>query len=728
MCQRLPDRGIKNHRVERYYCLSLAKENIMANGWTGNILRVNLTTGDITLEDSSKFKKFVGGMGFGYKIMYDEVPAGTKPFDEGNKLVFATGPLTGSGAPCSSRVNITSLSTFTKGNLVVDAHMGGFFAAQMKFAGYDAIIIEGKAASPVWLNIKDDKVTLEKADFLWGKGTRATTEEICRMTSPETCVAAIGQAGENLVPLSCMLNSRNHSGGAGTGAVMGSKNLKAIAVEGTKGVNIADRKEMKRLNDYMMTELIGANNNHVVPSTPQAWAEYSSPASRWTARKGLFWGAAEGGPIETGEIPPGNQNTVGFRTYKSVFDLGPAAEKYTVKMSGCHSCPIRCMTQMNIPRVKDFGVPSTGGNTCVANFVHTTIFPNGPKDFEDKDDGRVIGNLIGLNLFDDYGIWCNYGQLHRDFTYCYSKGVFKRVLPADEYAQIRWDQLEAGDPNFIKDFYYRLAHRVGELSHLADGSYAIAERWQLGDEYWAYEKNKLWSPFGFPVHHANEASAQVGAITNCMFNRDCMTHTHINFIGSGLPLTLQREVAAELFGSPDAYDETKNYTPINAAKIKYAKWTLLKVCLHNAVTLCNWVWPMTVSPLKSRNYRGDLDLEAKFFQAVTGDETTQASLDLAAERIFTLHRAYTVKLMQTNDMRNAHDLICSWVFDKDPKIPVFSEGTDKMDRDDMRESLTLFYKEMGWHPELGCPTRETLNRLGLEDVADDLAAQNLLPA
>lgn len=94
----------------------------------------------------------------------------------------------------------------------------------------------------------------------------------------------------------------------------------------------------------------------------------------------------------------------------------------------------------------------TGGNTCVANFVHTTIFPNGPKDFEDKDDGRVIGNLVGLNLFDDYGLWCNYGQLHRDFTYCYSKGVFKRVLPAEEYAEIRWDQLEAGDVNFIKDF------------------------------------------------------------------------------------------------------------------------------------------------------------------------------------------------------------------------------------------------------------------------------------
>lgn len=96
---RLPNRGVKNYRVERYYCVNLAKEKIMANGWTGNILRVNLTTGNITLEDSSKFKSFVGGMGFGYKIMYDEVPPGTKPFDEANKLVFATGPLTGSGAP-----------------------------------------------------------------------------------------------------------------------------------------------------------------------------------------------------------------------------------------------------------------------------------------------------------------------------------------------------------------------------------------------------------------------------------------------------------------------------------------------------------------------------------------------------------------------------------------------------------------------------------------------------
>lgn len=700
----------------------------MINGWTGNILRINLTSGAITKEDSGKLKKFIGGMGFGYKIMYDEVEPGVTPFDAANKVVFAVGPLTGSGAPCSSRVNITTLSTFTRGNLVVDAHMGGFFAAFMKFAGYDAIIIEGKAANPVWINIQDERVSIENAEFLWGKGVQDTTEEICRATGVETCVAAIGPAGENLVPMSGIINSRNHSGGAGSGAVLGSKNLKAIAVWGSKGVNVADRLELKRLNDYMMTELIGANNNHVVPSTPQAWAEFSAPNSRWTARKGLFWQAAEGGPIETGVIPPGNQNTVGFRTMKSVFDLGPKAEKYTVKMGGCHSCPIRCMSQLNVPPAGQFGVTTTGGNTCVAQTGHTVLFPHGPKDFEEKGDGQVIANYVGLVVFDDMGLWCNYGQLQRDFAYCYSHGVFKRVLPADEYASIRWDQLEAGDPAFIKDLYLRLAHRTGELSHLADGSFTIATRWALGEPYWAYAKNKLWSPMGFPVHHANEASAQVGALINCMYNRDAMTHTHINYIQGGLPLRLQKEVAAELFGSADAYDETKNYTPINDAKIKYTKWSIIKNCLHDSVTLCNWVWPMTLSPLKSRNYRGDLAMEAKFYAAVTGEVTTEQSLDLAAERIFTLHRAYTVKLMNTMDMRQEHDQICSWVFDKDPDIPVFTEGTDKMERADMQLALTMFYREMGWDATLGCPTRATLIRLDMQDIADDLAARHLLPA
>lgn len=703
----------------------------MTNGWTGKILRVNLSTGKISVESTGDlFKNYIGGMGFGYKILYDEVPVGTKPFDEANKVVIAVGPLTGSGAPCSSRANLTSLSTFTKDPLVVDSHMGGYFPALMKYAGYDVIIIEGKAEHPVWVNIQDDKVSIEDARFLWGKGTRATTEEICKMTSVETCVAAIGPSGENLVPMSVLVNTLNHIAGAGVGAIFGSKNLKAIGVRGTGGVQVADREKVKELNAYVETQLIGANNNHVVPSTPQAWAEFSAKGSRWTARKGLYWGAAEGGPIETGEIPPGNQNTVGFRTQKAVFDNGPAAEKYTVKMTGCHSCPIRCYGMLKVPEVKKYGVPEVGGNTCLGQMVHERVYTNRAKGFGevyDKDELRVIINMVGLQVFDDLGVWCNYGQLQRDIIYCYQKGVFARVLPKEEYDSIDWAGYEANDPAFIKDLYERIAYKKGEISHLGDGSYALDQRWNLGQTYWDDAANAMVSPLGWPLHHANEASAQVGALINCMFNRDPMCHTHINLIGSGLPLEIKKEVAAELFGTPDAYEEGKNYSPINWGKIKYTKWSIIKMILHNSLTLCNWVWPMTVSPHKSRNYRGDLTAEAQFYSAVTGFNATEESLDLSCERIFTLHRALTVKQMGTQDMRGEHDLICNWVFDKDPDIAVFTPGTDKMDRADMRKALTMFYMEMGWDPVTGAPTRKTLERLDLGDVANDLAKLGLLP-
>lgn len=270
-------------------------------GWAGKILRVNLTTGDISTEDSLKYSKMIGGMGIGYKVMYDEVPVGTKPYDEANKIIFAVGPFTGASVPCGGRTNITSLTPVMKGNLVADSHMGGDFGPKLKYAGYDALIIEGKASKPTWLNIQDDKVTLESAEEMWGKGIYDTTAMISDLTNTSTCVAAIGPAGENLVNLSVIINSFNHSAGAGHGAVLGSKNLKAIAVCGTGAVNIKDTKTVKELNDYMLLEIIGSNNNHVVPRTEQSWAEFHSPSSRWTSGKGKRWELAEGGPIETGE-------------------------------------------------------------------------------------------------------------------------------------------------------------------------------------------------------------------------------------------------------------------------------------------------------------------------------------------------------------------------------------------------------------------------------------------
>lgn len=203
------------------------------NGWAGTVLRVNLSTGTITKEDTlPKYKPYIGGMGLGYKVIWDEVPLDSDPLGPASKAVFGVGPLTASGVPCSGRMNVSFLSCWSKGNSIVDAHMGGHFAHAMKYAGYDAIILEGQSDKPVYLKIDDDNVTIEDASHVWGKGTFETNAVLSKENGDTFDVISIGQAGENLVPMSCMVTSVGNSGGGGVGAVLGSKKLKALVCRG----------------------------------------------------------------------------------------------------------------------------------------------------------------------------------------------------------------------------------------------------------------------------------------------------------------------------------------------------------------------------------------------------------------------------------------------------------------------------------------------------------------
>jgi len=690
-------------------------------GWAGKILRVNLSTGNITTEDTEKYKEYIGGMGIGYKVMWDEVPADVGPFDEENKLIFAGGPLTGTGAPCTARTNITSLFPPNPENLVADSHMGGHFSPEMKYAGYDAIIIEGKASHPVWLRIEDDNVSLENASRLWGQGIFDTSADIAGMMGQEAQVAAIGQAGENQANLSTIMTNGNHSAG-GHGGIMGAKKLKAIGIIGTGSVQYAaDKEDWINLNEHVMS-IIGANNQHVVPSTPQPWAEYHDSASRWTAQEGLYWGAADE-EVETGVCPPEDTNKIGYRTMKAIKDLGSISEDYTVRMGGCQSCPVRCHSHLEVPELEEYGESRYVANTCMGFWNHYYVNPN----YQTEKDG-FLTKTLGAQLADNYGLWFNYGQLGRDLKYLYENNILRQVLPGEEYNDIPWDLYEKGDPAFLKDLYRRLAYQKGEISHLTDGAAKLADRWNLGEDYWNNSSVGLWSPMGYPVHHANESNAQVGSLINLIFNRDPMCHSHQNFLGSGLPIKLQKEIAAELWGSKDAIDVPANYTPMNKAKARFAKWSLVRNVLHDSMTVCNWMFPMATSPLKDRNYRGDTTIEAKYFSQATGMKVSEDELDEMGRRILTLHRALTVKQMGTVDMRNKHDQIVDWVYEMDPDKDPFEAGTIKMDREDMKKAKTMLYEELGWDSETGAPTAKTLDKLGLSDVKKELASKKLLPS
>ncbi|KPV62615.1 MAG: Tungsten-containing aldehyde ferredoxin oxidoreductase [Candidatus Bathyarchaeota archaeon BA1] len=211
------------------------------NGWMGEIVRVNLSRGEVVTQklDENTTKNFLGGRGLGVRVLYDELKPKTNPLSPENKIVFATGPVTGTKAPTSGRYCVISKSPLT--GTIFDSHSGGFWGPELKFAGYDAAIIEGKAETPVYIWINDGGVEIRGASEVWGLDTHMTTERLIKETDPKAKVACIGPAGERQVSLAAIINDRHRAAGrGGLGAVMGSKNLKAVVVRGTCRVDVAD--------------------------------------------------------------------------------------------------------------------------------------------------------------------------------------------------------------------------------------------------------------------------------------------------------------------------------------------------------------------------------------------------------------------------------------------------------------------------------------------------------
>jgi len=697
-----------------------------SGGFAGKVLRVDLSTGKISTQDTvERYEAVLGGAGLGYRVLWDEVPAGTGPFYPANKLVFASGVLAGTGAPCNGRSTLTTIfPTCWPKPLVGSGHMGGHFAAKLKYAGYDALIVEGKAERPVWIMIRDAKVEIRDARHLWGSGIRRTTLELSQELGPDCVVAAIGQAGESQAPLGMVVNAVSHSAG-GVGGVMGAKNLKAVAVQGSGAVRIAgDKAAWEKLVKFHLS-ILGGNNQHVVPSFPTPEAEYYNPASRWLGQPGKRWGAAKP-PVEiTGSIY--DLNRIAYRTNSAVHFLGEEAWKYTVRGNGCTACPIRCHTLLKVPSVAvKYGISDMAQNTCAALQFGRKFF----KQLAGRKSGEaaIEACMVGMHLADDLGLWSNYGQLQRDLAKLYEGGYLKAKLGAKEYASIPWDKYEKADPAFLFDLIPRIANRQGELGEvLSRGPGGIFDIWSIPEEEWARDSTAAYWKMGHPKHHANEDDGQCGVIINTQYNRDAQCHSHTNFVHNGLPLAVRKKLAAAIWGSPDALDAPGDYTPANRYKALRARWSLLRKELHDALGVCNWMGPWVASPRFERGYAGDDSLESKFLSLATGRAMDREGLDRVGERIFTLHRALTIRDMGQVDMRARHDLVPPWVFEDPNGAAPFTKGTIRMDRADIALAMDLFYEVMGWDKDTGAPGKARYAALGLADVGEGLAAAKLTP-
>ena len=220
-------------------------------GWIGTILRVNLTEGTIKKEalDMEAAKKFLGCRGLGVYYYTKEVEPGVDALGPKNNLIFATGALTGTMGTSTGRYEVISRAPLT-GTLAA-SNSGGYWGPELKYAGYDMIILEGQSEKPVYLDIYNSRVTLKDASDLWGLDVPKTTAAILSKSDPDTKVACIGPAGENQVLMAAIMNDEHRAAGrSGVGAVMGSKKLKAIAVRGTNGVKIGDKEKfLKAVRD-----------------------------------------------------------------------------------------------------------------------------------------------------------------------------------------------------------------------------------------------------------------------------------------------------------------------------------------------------------------------------------------------------------------------------------------------------------------------------------------------
>lgn len=308
-------------------------------GWVGQILRVNLTSGTIKKEalDPVEAKNYIGARGLGTRLWIKECDPEIDPLSEANNLIFMTGPLTGTLATNAGRYNVICKAPLT--GAMAASNSGGYWGPELKYAGYDGIIIEGKAEKPVYLWINDDQVEIRNAEHLWGKDVNETTDTLRNETDFDAKVACIGPAGENLVKFACIVNDYTRAAGrSGVGAVMGSKNLKAVVVKGTGAVRVADP-------DAFMEALAKAREmvkNH--PVTGQGLPAYGT---------GILVNILD----QSGGYPVNNFRDSGQFQFAEETSGETLAKTYLVRNKGCMGCGVGCGRITRVPEgpFKGFG-------------------------------------------------------------------------------------------------------------------------------------------------------------------------------------------------------------------------------------------------------------------------------------------------------------------------------------------------------------------------------------
>jgi aldehyde:ferredoxin oxidoreductase len=628
-------------------------------GYAGKLLRVDLSTGDMEAGPSREHAdRFIGGRGVGQWMLFDEVAPGVDAFDPENIIILGTGPLTGTLAPASARLALDTKNPLTGG--VNSSNSGGHFAPELKYAGFDFVVIRGKAEKPVYLWIEDGRAELRDATPVWGTTVWQTHDFLLdEHRDPRVRFLAIGQAGENLAKSSCVIVDRGRAlGRGGAGAVMGSKNLKGVAVRGTGGIAVADPKGFMEQVDRCW-EII--DNSEAVPLMRTVGTLGTS---------GTIFGP---GAIAYRNFQDAYWDPEKFaRVSAYIFK-----ERFESRRLACFNCPIYCSCFYDVKQGPFAGLKCEGFQ---AN--HTGDYMS-KLDISDPDEVLQMHALCaqyGLDIDNSSG------------AISWAFEMFERGLltTADtDGLELTW-----GDSGAVLELIPKMAHRQGIGDLLADGAKEAADKLGRGHQYAMHVK-------GQDLHEAMRA-AKGWAFGVVVAPRG---GGHLD----GAPLAGMQEASREfgerVFGVPTAGEKL-----VYEGKPQVVFWTekfkavidMLGVCYFTSI----WEYPDLL----------ELEPYAELFRKATGRKLSGDDLMRIGQQVHNVEKAF-------NTLHAGFTRQDDFPPRRLMEEPI-GEGIYKgelLDGDEWERMLDEYYALHRWDGETGWQTGDGLRHLGLEEVARRLA-------
>ncbi len=649
----------------------------MRYGETGYHLEIDLTRGNIERvatnpEDS---QLYLGGLGTNAKIMWDRVPPEVEAFSPENLLIFATGLLCGTPAIGCNRTIVTTISPQTQ--LLVFSMMGGFWAPELKYAGYDKVILRGKSPKLVYLWIKDDKVEIRDASHLKGKGAIETAELICQeLKEPKAQVAAIGTAGENRVYFASIEQGRSSASRGGIGAVMGDKGVKAIVVRGTKDIHLARPAEFMKLCGEVM-EYIKFRNQNPIPGVMPILAMLGSPQEmkvhdeKWHTEN-FMWGNSR-------------ERRKDFWTEEIAREWTQTMEKMCTRLISCYNCPMTCGATISPP-----GKP-TYMMKCFSKLTYTMAA------FSDLAFGLGIAQSATEHGVDGFS----------------APQVMAFALELLEAGILTKDDFPGMPEDSEGRFYWLLDHivrREGIGDVLANGTYWAARQIGNGAEKYAHNNIKKQEQLPLKLSMLNPIYFLMYA-TGEKLN---ITQIEGQFPQAPFPTREEREAfVKDWFQVPDEKfkqyfldwelrgENSIPYYPTPEMCCDIVDWQERMHYIDDALGMCAGLSSFPLKPpYHIHNY-------PKFISSGAGIDMDEASLTKAAKRYRTLVRAINTR---------------RGVRRKDDKPP--ANHWKKRFPELEKELLDTYYAYKGWN-EQGIPTEESLRDLGLDYVYEEFVKRGV---